>query len=302
MIKAFTRSISRQIDSLSGIDTSELDKSFLLLRSTTLEVSREAINAAKVLEERLQDSECRFASTIDSMTDLITVKDASGKWQTINKFGQQLMGLTESDYKGNTNEGMMYDFPHLASTLELCSHTDSIAWKTKLPFRFEEGYETDQRLYHFDIVKTPIFFEDGTPKEIITIGRDITDSRDKHRRVKACFTALNSASDMIVIVDSSLRVSFCNDKFMEYFNIQDYNNSVGERIVDIINDLPQFDSAIDQIQNNQIWEGRFDNRFNLTILPMMNGVPKPIYYVFTFKELTHDKYTINTGDCLGANQ
>lgn len=301
MLKSLARSVRRQSESTSKIDTSSLDESFLLLKRTTLEVSKEAVNAARVLEKQLKDSELRFASTIDSMTDMISVKNADGKWQRINSFGLHLLGLEEEDIVGKANEELKSKFPHLITTLDVCTYTDHLAWKNKAPYRFDEVYETDQGAYYFDIVKTPIFHEDGSPKELITIGRDVTESREKHRRMKACFTALNSASDMIVIVDSSLRVFFCNDRFMDYFKIEDYNNSVGERIVDMIEGLPELDDMVRHIENNHIWERRFDGRFKLTVMPMMNGVPKPIYYVFTFKEITHDKYTINVGEHFGAN-
>lgn len=301
MLKSLTRSVCRQSESTSKVDTSELDESFQLLKKTTLEVSREAVNAARVLEKQLRDSELRFSSTVDSITDLISVKTADGKWQRINTFGLKLLGLKEEDIIGKANEDLKSKFPHLITTLDVCTYTDIIAWKKRAPYRFDEAYETDTGVYYFDIIKTPIFHEDGSPKELITIGRDVTESREKHRRMKACFTALNSASDMIVIVDSSLRVFFCNDKFMEYFKIEDYNNSVGERVVDMIEGLPELTHMISHIENNHIWERRYDGRFKLTVMPMMNGVPKPIYYVFTFKEITDDKYVINMGDHLGAN-
>jgi PAS domain-containing protein len=297
MIKPFARSVKPE----PTIDTSQLDASFQLLRATTLEVSKEAVNAAKVLEQRLQDSEHRFISTIDTMSDLISVKSADGKWQTINDFGQSLLRMKPCDYRGKSNEEIKDQFPHLTETLDLCSHTDRLTWEKKAPLRFDEAYETDHGVYYLDIIKTPIFNDDGSPKELITIGRDVTESREKHRRMKACFTALNSASDMIVIVDSGLRVFFCNDKFMDYFKVEDYNNTVGEKLTDVVNDFPELETMIDEIEHNRVWEKRFDGRFNLTVMPMMNGVPKPIYYVFTFKEITSDKYTINIGDHLGAN-
>lgn len=55
-----------------------------------------AVNAAIVLEQRLRDTEHRFYSTID---DLVSIKDAHGRWKTLNKVGQDLLGLKYNLYK-----------------------------------------------------------------------------------------------------------------------------------------------------------------------------------------------------------
>lgn len=286
----------------SSVDMSHLDASFQLLRDATMDVSREAVNAARSLEQRLHESENRFTATIDSIDDIIMVKDCDGRWCSINRFAQNLLGIRDHHYKGRTNEELSQMFPRLIQSFELCSRTDELAWKKGAPYRFDQVIETEYSIYYFDVVKTPIFNEDGSRKEIITIGRDVTDVREKQRRTKACFTAMNSASDMILIADSDFRVFFCNDRFMAYFNVDDYNNIVGERLIDIIPNIPNFITMLHEVHNNHIWEERYDGRFNLTILPMMNGVPQPIYYILTFKEITRDKYTINQGEQCGANE
>lgn len=282
-------------------DISKLDESFKLLRATTLEVSKEAVNAAKVLENRLKESEFRFLSTIDAIADLVTVKDSNGRWITLNAFGQRLFGLTRDQYYGKTNRQLMAEFPHLKDSLNVCERADFMTWEHKKSLRYDETVETFAGMRYFDVIKTPVFNYNGTPKELIIVGRDVTEAREKHRRTKACFTALNSASDMIVIVDNNMKVFFCNDRFLEYFDVDDYNNCVGERLIDYVPNIPDFSELVSHVEGNHIWENQYDGRFKLTVLPMMNGVLKPIYYVFTFKEITSDKYTVNVGDTLGTD-
>lgn len=302
MIKMLAKIVSNTSPQSSPItDISKLDESFKLLRATTLEVSKEAVNAAKVLENRLKESEFRFLSTIDAIADLVTVKDSNGCWITLNAFGQRLFGLTRDQYYGKTNRQLMAEFPHLKDSLNVCERTDFMTWEHKKSFRYDETVETFTGMRYFDVIKTPVFNYNGTPKELIIVGRDVTEAREKHRRTKACFTALNSASDMIVIVDNNMKVFFCNDRFLEYFDVDDYNNCVGERLIDYVPNIPDFSELVSHVEENHIWEYRYDGRFKLTVLPMMNGVPKPIYYVFTFKEITGDKYTVNIGDTLGTD-
>jgi len=299
MIRSFTKNTREQESSI--IDTSKLDESFELLRLTSLEVSKEAVNAARALEKRLQESECRFNSTIDALCDLIIVKDSEGRWQRINRYGQILFGITESQYVNKTTNDLILEFPHLSQVLSTCDATDQAAWHKGLSYRYDETVEAANGVYHFDVVKTPIFNSDGTKKELITVGRDITLARERQRRTKACFTALNSASDMIVIVDNNFRVFFCNDRFVEYFHIDDYNNAVGEKLTDIVTEFPSRDMMMYEVENNHVWKANYNGEFNLTVMPMINGITKPIYYVLTFKEISRDKYMANIGDSLGAN-
>lgn len=264
------------------VDTVRLDESLHLLRTTTLELSEAAVSAAKALEEQLQDSEFRFLSTIDSITDIVIIKDADGRWKTLNKLGQTVFNWLHGEFYDKTDEQLGQEFPHFKDTMLLCAKTDKAAWDAKKSYRTEESVPDGVGEYVFDVVKTPRFNPDGSRKELIVIGRDVTEIREKQRRTKACFQALNSASDMIAIVDTNFRIFFCNDKFLDQLHIVDYKDVVGERLDDITPHIKEFDDMWKTVQTNQTWQGICGD-YRLNVLPMMNGAPKPIYYVCTFK-------------------
>lgn len=270
----------------TDIDIDRLDHSMQLLRTTTAEVSEAAISAAKVLEDQLHDAELRFNSTIDHIADLVIVKDRSGRWKKLNKVGQDVFGWYHGEFFDHTDNELAVLFPRFEDTMEICRRTDNAAWECKKPYRAEETVPNGNDVRVFDVVKTPVFNDDGTPKELIVVGRDVTEIRDKQRRTKACFQALNSASDVIAIVDANCRVFFCNDRFTEAFHIKDYNSCVDQKLEDIVGPInPKMWSTV---QKNKNWSGTF-NEYDLSVFPMMNGQPKPIYHVCTFKKLQTDK-------------
>lgn len=267
------------------IDTCRLDESLQLLRTTTVEVSVAAVNAAKVLEERLHDTEHRFHSTIDSISDLVIIKDYAGRWKTVNRCGQELYGWVHGEYFNKTDQELMVEYPQFAASLAVCIKTDEAAWDSGISSRSDESVPYGRGYRYFDAMKTPVYHADGTRKELIVIGRDVTELQEKQKRTKACFTALNSASDVIVILDKVGRIFFCNDKFTETYRLPDYGCVVGERLRDVI-PLPLIDEMWATVKQNKTWEGPIGDDQFLTIIPMMNGAPEPIYYVCTMKRLT----------------
>lgn len=270
----------------SDVSTAHLDLSFNLLRSTALEVSDAAVHAAEALSQRLSESEHRFFSTIDSVKDFIQIKDGDGRWLTVNAFGQEILGLKPVDYFGKTDDELIMAFPHFHDCFEVCKQTDASAWMHRQSVRADERLiRSGGEEKFFDVIKTPVFNADGSRKELIIIGRDITELRNRERRMKACFIALNSASDPIVILDGAGRIYFCNDRFSKIMGTRDYNDLVGKHLDDVIPDFVDYKNVWSIVSENKIWEGEMNKAFNVSILPVMNGVPDPIYYICTLKRI-----------------
>jgi PAS domain S-box-containing protein len=264
-----------------------VDESLKLLQTTTAEVSKAAVAAAYALQSKLDDSERRFHSTIDSLVDLIIIKDGDGRWKTINEAAVAAFGFQDHEYVGKTDVEIAEMFPHLQSTMMACNESDSQAWESRQPVRTQETIqrlgETDQ---YFDVIKTPIF-ENDIRKEIVVAGRDITEIKERNRRTKACFEAMNSVSDIIFICDRNSNIFFCNDPFLHYFKHEDYNEVVGKPVRDVVPDFVDFNTMWETISNNKPWHGKYNQHFEITVVPVMNGVPKPIYYVCTIKPKVH---------------
>jgi len=107
---------------------------------------------------------------------------------------------------------------------------------------------------------------------------------DEHKRTKACFIALNSASDSICILDTHGCIYFCNDQFMDTNNITHYEEVVGEHILKVLPNISNFEAIWQSCQQNHTETILCpDTKSTLTIVPMMNGAPQPIYYICTFK-------------------
>lgn len=261
------------------IDTAALDDSFLLLQSTTADVSNAAIEAAKILQERLNFSEHRFFETIDAIEDFVLIKDGAGRWKTLNKFGQELFRFHQKEYYHKTDDEIAASFPYLKETLDYCQVTDRKAWEMRASSRSEEKIPYPNGTRYLDMIKTPTFDGAGNRCELIIVGRDITELRNQSKRERACFHALNAASDAIVILNKKGDIYFCNDQFIKVFGFTDYNSCVGQNIHDVVKHVSK--RMWSTVQKNKL--GSVD-KFQVSVFPMMNGEPNPIYYVCTFKK------------------
>lgn len=120
----------------------------------------------------------------------------------------------------------------------------------------------------------------------ITTAKVITDkfhdieSRAINQRTKACFQALNSASDIIVILDAEENIFFCNDMFVSSFGLTDYKTCVGQKLESITGNFPE--NMWRTARSNKMWKGMFQ-KYSVITTPIMNGQPQPIYYNVIFK-------------------
>lgn len=282
----------KQVSSIIREDLNKLYESFALLKNTTENVSYEALTTASYLRKQLSQTLYRFFNVIDAVNDFILIKDRAGRWKTLNKFAQDLYGFSKiTDFYEKTDEEIANEFPHHKIGLLNCIETDNQAWESKSYFRATESFEINNQMRHFDIVKTPVFDEDGNRKELIIIGRDITDLKNSELRNKACMTALNSASDLLLIIDKLGFITFANEAFAEVFDFENSMDVINHSLFDILSenckDYITCDSAIlYTIDTHNIWtEDVIVNKndvllkYSIVIIPVMNGGPKPTYYI-----------------------
>lgn len=266
------------------LEKCRLESSLQLLKQTTNEVSSAAVNAAIVLERRLKDTEYRFFSTIDTIDDLVIIKDGEGRWKTLNKVGQDIFSWYHGEYYDKTDSELMQLFPKFKDTLITCIETDTAAWELRQSNRVEEYVLCGDEYRILDTIKTPVFHDDGSRKELIIVGRDMTELIEKQRRTKACFHALNSASDGIVIIDAKARIVFSNDEFNRQFHIEHYEKILNKKMIDVLPWLAKYDDIWQHARNNQSIKIATEEVGDILVMPMMNGLPKPIYFICTFKK------------------
>jgi len=119
-----------------------------------------------------------MSTLINSMPDFVCFKDSQGRWLKVNDFGKKLYQLENVDYFGKTDKELGEIVPFFREVFDYCVITDEEAWKSRELSRYEESLVTPEgKTKTFDVIKVPLFYENGERKGILTIGRDITQQK-----------------------------------------------------------------------------------------------------------------------------
>ncbi len=148
-------------------------------RTSSLE---EEIEIRKKAESLSHANETRFRSLLDTIPDLIWVKDENGVYISCNAQYERFLGAKEKDIIGKTD----YDFVE-KELADLFRENDRQAIKSSKPRSNEEYivYPDDGRQVFLYTTKAPMYNPDGSLLGVLGIGRDITELRQgEEERVK----------------------------------------------------------------------------------------------------------------------
>lgn len=129
--------------------------------------------------KNLEEKEHELSSLINAMPDFVCFKDGEGRWMRVNQFGKDLYHLNHIDYYGKTDAELAVASPFFKDAFLYCIQSDKEAWAQNGTSRCEESfYVPSGELKTFDVIKVPLFFNNGERRGLVTIGRDITQQRN----------------------------------------------------------------------------------------------------------------------------
>lgn len=151
------------------------------------------IDLRKKAEDDLRIREEQLLTLINSTPDFICFKDGAGRWQITNKKGIELFNLSEIDYIGKTDQEITELSPESYKSTHIgCIESDAQAWANKEVYHVEETINMPNGVsVVLDVIKVPLYNEDGSRKGLVILGRDMTErkhaaelieeSREKYR-------------------------------------------------------------------------------------------------------------------------
>lgn len=160
--------------------------------------------------KRHSETEERLRVLINSTPDIICFKDAGGRWLQANESILKLYNLQDVDYRFKT-ESELAEFTHeiYKDAFRNCKSSDETTWQTEGLSRTEETIPDIHGVLHvFDVIKVPLYNENGSRKGLVVFGRDIT------RRVEA-----------------EKETNFLNESALDFLQMSD-NEDIFKYIVD----------------------------------------------------------------------
>ena len=159
-----------------------------------------------LLLQNLRESETRLRTLVQTIPDLIWLKDPDGVYLSCNPMFERFFGAREADIAGKTD----YDFVSRGQA-DLFRENDQKAMAAGRPSKNEEWvtFADDGHRALLDTIKTPMYDAGGRIVGVLGIARDITerrqsedDLRESEERFKNVF---NSADEGILIADAETK-------------------------------------------------------------------------------------------------
>lgn len=134
-------------------------------------------------EKKLRDEMQFLRTVINSLPDIVCFKDGRGRWIEANEAILDLYG-TDSSIIGKTHKEIAELLPQFEEELRVCESTDLEIWHSgKTGMIEEEFHSKGENKRTFEVIKVPLFNEDGSKKGLVVVGREITD-RKKSDEIK----------------------------------------------------------------------------------------------------------------------
>lgn len=152
------------------------------VKSSSGQVDYFVVNARDITElqktaARVHQREEQLSTLINATPDFIVFKNSEGGWVLANQAALELYQLEDVDFFGLTDRELAERSPaRLSSSFLVCAKTDEQCWEGGRTSRVEETI-TDREGYErvYDVIKVPVFEEDGARKGMIVWGRDLTE-------------------------------------------------------------------------------------------------------------------------------
>jgi len=247
-------------------------------------------------EKLYRNKEATLRALLDSITDLVFIKDMNLAYLGCNKAFEIYSGMSEADLIGKTDFDITS--PAMASFYqgkdrEMFASGKPLQIEEWIPFKHGGGGQ-------FDTLKTPFYGPDGRLLGLIGISRNITHRKIIERSLHLQSAALNAADEAVVITR--------RDGTIEWVN-QSFTNTTGYSADEVIGRNPRtliksgrqnrafYTDMWNTILDGRVWRGEVINRRKngslytevMTITPVRDAHGDIAHFIAIKRDITEQK-------------
>jgi len=169
-----------------------------------------ALEQLALSEMELKKQRGFLKTLINTIPDLVWLKDPDGVYLACNERFEQFFGVTEPHIIGKTD----YDFVDAELADSFRMH-DRRAMANNGPSVNEEWipFASDSHRELLETTKTPMLDDDGALVGVLGIGHDITQSRESEEALRMAASVFTHANEGIIITDAEVAIIEVNQAF-----------------------------------------------------------------------------------------
>lgn len=255
------------------------------------------ITDRKRAEEALRDSETRYRSLFERMTQGVFVRRADGSIADVNPATLKIFGVTKAEF---IERGTRLDWDLVWEDGEPMTEEDFpsvAALKIGKPVSAVVGIWNDRARSHswVEISAIPEFESEGEqPTEVMVTLRDITDRRQVELEHARLASAIAQSSDIVVIIDTDKIVRYVNPAFTALTGFSP-EEAIGRPLP--LNETQNeefYRQFWETLDSGKTWKGRLVNRNKkgelyseeASVSPVFNKAGAIVNYVSVARNVT----------------
>jgi two-component system sensor histidine kinase/response regulator len=217
------------------------------------------ITDAKQAEEALRASESQWRTLMNTLPDLVWLKDKDGRFLSCNTRFEEYFGQKEAQIIGKTD----YDFVE-KERADFFSKQDQLAMHGgQAKVNEEESiYPADGRRRIVETIKVPMKKADGSLLGVLAVGRDISDRKSMESDLRKLAQAVEQSPESIVITNLKPEIEYVNEAFLK---------ATGYAMEEVIGQNPKilnsgrtpaetYRDLWSTLLKNRTWHGEFYNQ------------------------------------------
>lgn len=170
------------------------------------------LNSNREMIEKLQIEHSRLDTLLDTLPDLVWLKDNDGAYLSCNQRFESFFGAKQSEIIGKTD----YDFVDQSIADQAryydrkAMESDHVSITEETVLFAEDGHEE-----LLETIKKVVKTKNGETFGVLGIGRDISQRKEYESRLQLFAQVFDSSHDGIIICDAELNVIDLNPAFLE---------------------------------------------------------------------------------------
>lgn len=235
----------------------------------------------KKREKDLLESRGQLRTLLDTIPDLVWLKDVNSKYLACNAEFEHLYGAEEEEIIGKAD----YDFVD-KKVADFFVEMDRKAINAGNPIVFEEEvvYADDGHRVWLETIKSPVHDENGQLIGVLGVGRNITQRKNAEDELKKASHSLENSSDAVAWLEKNGNVFFIN---------KGVSNLVGYPREELLSmSIFDFDKSITQEMWDEHWEKLCNEKTLLieTTIPTKSGKICPVEVISNYMNYEGKEY------------